>query len=98
MSKEYDGTPYDLGLIYRMLDRLDDASKCFSSITSIHCRNPSEYPMYVINAYEQQAFCKLDLLARETDPEKRINYDIMQRNVHGKPLLLYPEWSGQYLC
>lgn len=41
MSKEFDGTRYDLGLIYRMLDRLDDALKCFSFITSSNCGNPS---------------------------------------------------------
>lgn len=80
MSKEYDGTRYDLGLVYRMLDRLDDAVKCFSSITSSNCGNPSEYQMYVINAYEQQACCKLDLLARETDPEKKneLRYDVKE--------------------
>lgn len=80
MSKEYDGTRYDLGLIYRMLDRLDDALKCFSSITSGNCGNPSEYQMYVINAYEQQACCKLDLLARESDPEKKneLRYDVKE--------------------
>lgn len=78
MSKEYDGTRFDLGLIYRMLDRPDDALKCFSFITSSNCGNPSKYPMYVINAYEQQAFCKQDLLAKETDPAKKdeLQYDV----------------------
>lgn len=71
MSKEFDGTRYDLGLIYRMLDRLDDALKCFSFITSSNCGNPSMYAMYVINVYEQQAFCKLDLLAKEGNHKKR---------------------------
>lgn len=78
MSKEYDGTRFDLGLIYRMLDRPDDALKCFSFITSSNCGNPSKYPMYVINAYEQQALCKQDLLAKETDPAKKdeLQYDV----------------------
>lgn len=73
MSKEYDGTQYDLGLIYRMLDRPDMALKCFSFITSRsdNCGKPSQYLMYAINAYEQQSFCKLDLLAKETDPERK---------------------------
>lgn len=71
MSKEYDGTRFDLGLIYRMLDRPDDALKCFSFITSSNCGNPSKYPMYVINAYEQQSLCKLDLFAKETDSRKK---------------------------
>lgn len=57
-----------------MLDRPDDVMTCFSFITFINCRNPSEseYPMYVINAYEQQALCKLDLLDKETDSRIRI--------------------------
>lgn len=78
MTKEYDGTRFDLGLIYRMLDRPDDALTCFSFITSSNCGNPSKYPMYVINAYEQQALCKQDLLAIETDPAKKneLQYDV----------------------
>lgn len=77
MYKEYDGTRFDLGLINRMLDRPDNALKCFSFITSSNCGNPSKYPMYVINAYEQQACCKQDLLAKETDPVKKMNFNMM---------------------
>lgn len=45
----------------------------FSFITSTNCRHPSEFkfPMYVINAYGQQALCKLDLLDKETDSSKK---------------------------
>lgn len=77
MSQGFDVGRYDLGLLYRMLDRPYDALKCFSFITSNNCGKPSTYPMSLINAYEQQAICKLDLLAKETEPgkEEELKYD-----------------------
>ncbi|XP_052716890.1 uncharacterized protein LOC128189358 [Crassostrea angulata] len=77
MSQGFDVARYDLGLIYRMLDKPDDALRSFSFITSNNCGKPSEYPMSLINAYEQQAICKLDLISKETDPKRKeeLQYD-----------------------
>lgn len=77
MSQGFDVARYDLGLIYRMLDKPDDALQYFSLITSNNCGKPSEYPMSLINAYEQQAICKIDLISKETDPNRKeeLKYD-----------------------
>lgn len=67
----FDVARYELGLIYRMLEKPDEALDYFSFITSNNCGKPSEYPMTLINAYEQQSICKLHLSYRETDPKKK---------------------------
>lgn len=60
MCQGFDLARHELGLLYRMLDKPDEALKCFSLITSNNCGKPSQYPMTLINAYEQQSICKLD--------------------------------------
>ncbi|XP_065934463.1 uncharacterized protein [Magallana gigas] len=77
MCQGFDVARYDLGLIYRMLDKPDDALRSFSFITSNNCGKPSKFPMTLINAYEQQAICKLDLILKETDPMRKeeLKYD-----------------------
>lgn len=77
MSKKFDCSRYQLGLIYRMLDRPNDALKCFSFITLNKWGNSSEYSMNVNKAFRQQLQCKLDLLAKETNPVKKngLRYD-----------------------
>lgn len=78
MCQEFDGARYELGLLYRMLNKPDEALECFSFLTSNNCGKPSDYPMILINAYEQQAICKLDLISKETDPSKmeELRYDV----------------------
>lgn len=80
MCQGFDVARYDLGLIYRMLDKPNDALRSFSFITSNNCGKPSKFPMTLINAYEQQAICKLDLISKETDPKKKeeLKYDAKQ--------------------
>lgn len=77
MCQGFDVGRYDLGLIYRMLDKPENALPYFSLITSNNCGKPSEYKMSLINAYEQQAICKLDLISKETDPGRKeeLKYD-----------------------
>lgn len=60
MCQGFDVARYDLGSTYRMQDKSDDALRSFSFITSNNCGKPSKFPMTLINAYEQQAICKLD--------------------------------------
>lgn len=67
----FDVARYELGLLYRMLDKPDEALKYFSFITSNNCGKPSEFPITLINAYEQQSICKLHLNSKETDPKKK---------------------------
>lgn len=75
MCQGFDVARHELGLIYRMLDKPDEALKYFSFITSNNCGKPSEYPMILINAYEQQSICKLDLNSKETDPKKKVELE-----------------------
>ena len=72
MCAGFDVARYEKGLIYRMLDKPDEALNCFSYITSNNCGKPSEYPIMLVNAYEQQAICKLGLIAQESDKEKKV--------------------------
>ncbi|XP_061196280.1 uncharacterized protein LOC133204545 [Saccostrea echinata] len=80
MDKDFNVARYELGLIYRMLDKTKDAMNCFSFITSDNCGKPSEYKMTLINAFEQQGFCKLEMKSKETDPGKQeeLQYDAEQ--------------------
>ncbi|XP_062600845.1 uncharacterized protein LOC134262469 [Saccostrea cucullata] len=77
MDRDFNVARYELGLIYRMLDRTKDALDCFSFITSRNCGKPSEYKMTLINAFEQQGICKLKLKSKENDQAKKeeLQYD-----------------------
>lgn len=77
ICQEFDGARYELGLLYPMLNKPDEALGCFSFIPSNNCGKSYDYPMTLINAYEQQAICKLDLISKETDPSKveELRYD-----------------------
>ena len=79
MCAGFNSARYDLGLIYRMLDKPDEALKYFAYITSSNCGKPKDrnYPMLLINAYEQQAICKMKLKEKESDKERKksLEYD-----------------------
>ena len=80
MCAGFDVAIYETGLIYRMLDKPDEALNCFSYITSNNCGKPSEYPIMLVNAYEQQAICKLGLIKQESDKENKmvLEYDALR--------------------
>ena len=77
MCAEFNNARYDLGLIYRMLDKPDEALEYFARIASSTCGKPSEYHVPLINAYEQQAICKLELKRKKSDKERKkaLEYD-----------------------
>ena len=73
MCAVFNTARYDLGLIYRMLDKPDEALKYFAYITSSNCgkMNDHKYPMQLVNAYEQQAICKLEIIEKESNTERK---------------------------
>lgn len=80
MDDDFNVARYELGLIYRMLDQTNEALVCFSRISSGNCGKLSEYKMTLINAYEQQGLCKLEMKSKETDPTKqrKLEFDAQQ--------------------
>ena len=71
MRMNFDVARYDLGLIYRMLDQPKEALNWFTRITSNNCGKPTEYPITLINAYEQQAICNLEIEETEPSSERK---------------------------
>jgi hypothetical protein len=77
MNTEFDTGRYELGLIYRHLKQQRDAIDCFSMITCNRAGKTSEYKILVINAYEQQAICKMELadMERNIDLRRKLKND-----------------------
>lgn len=90
----FDVARYELGLLYRMLDKPDVALKYFSFITSNNCGKPSGFPMTLINAYEQQAICKLHLNSKETDPKKKVELEFDAKKCMWKALSIISRVIG----
>lgn len=71
MNEDFDKARYDLGLTYRYLDEHKEALKCFSRITSARWGKSSEYKVIIINAYEQQGICSLELAEMATNDKEK---------------------------
>lgn len=71
MNEDFDKARYDLGLTYRYLDEHKEALKCFSRITSARWGKSSEYKVLIINAYEQQGICSLELAEIATNDKEK---------------------------
>lgn len=69
MNNEFDTGRYELGLMFRYLELQRKAIDCFAMITCNRTGQTSEYTILVINAYEQQAICKMELADMETDAD-----------------------------
>lgn len=71
MNEDFDKARYDLGLTYRYLGENKEALKCFSRITSARWGKSSEYKVIIINAYEQQGICSLELAEMATNEKEK---------------------------
>jgi hypothetical protein len=71
MDTQFDTGRYELGLMYRYLKQPTDAIKCFSMITCNRAGKTSEYKILEVNAYEQQALCKMELANMEANFEMK---------------------------
>ena len=71
LKENFDKARYDLGLTYRYLKRHKEAIDCFSKITSARWGRSSDYKMLIINAYEQQGICHLEMAEMENDEKKK---------------------------
>ncbi|XP_062567745.1 uncharacterized protein LOC134229989 [Saccostrea cucullata] len=100
MDISFDNARYDLGLVQRSLGKPNEALKTFRYITNSY-KGKSSNQIQLILAYEQQAFCKLDLFKTNDNENDIIDaVDALNRALDILTLYIdsFPELKSACTC